>query len=54
MNPTKEQILEPIQNALYATGRFIPEECTELASGILRYIEDAGYSVIKTRKEEQK
>ena len=52
MNPSKEEILEPIQNALYATGRFIPEECTELALGILQYIEDAGYSVIKTKNVE--
>lgn len=54
MKSTKEQILEPIQDALYATGKFIPEECTELAFGIIQYIEDAGYSVIKTKKEEQK
>ncbi len=31
----------PIQDALYATGRFTTDECDTLAEGILRYIKDA-------------
>ena len=54
MNPSKEEILEPIQDALYATGIFTPLVCVGLAESILQYIENAGYSVIKTKQEKQK
>ena len=36
-----EAASEPIQDALYATGRFTTDECDTLAEGILRYIKDA-------------
>ena len=36
-----ETAAEPIQDALYATGRFTTDECDTLADGILRYIKDA-------------
>ena len=39
--PSKEEILsEPIENALYATGRFTTDQCTELANGIIMYLDD--------------
>jgi len=34
------ELREPIENALYATGRFLAEECSELTDGILMYIGD--------------
>lgn len=36
-----EAAVEPIQDALYATGRFTTDECNVLSEGILRYIKDA-------------
>ena len=42
-----ETASEPIQNALYATGRFTTEQCDELADGILQYITDAGLFIGK-------
>ncbi|MCP4052873.1 MAG: hypothetical protein GY739_07380 [Mesoflavibacter sp.] len=39
--PSKEEILfEPISNALYATNRFTTDQCTDLANGIIQYIDD--------------
>jgi hypothetical protein len=31
---------EPIEDALYSTGKFTTDECTELAKGIIQYIID--------------
>lgn len=45
--PSEEEIREPIQNALYATGSFFTDECTELAIGILEYLHDAGFNVVR-------
>jgi len=45
--PSHEEIKEPIQNALYATDRFHTEEATELAEGIIQYITDAGYKIVR-------
>ena len=42
-----ETASEPIQNALYATGRFTTEQCDDLADGILQYIKDAGLFIGK-------
>lgn len=44
---SEKEIREPIQNALYATGNFLTDECTELATGILEYLQDAGYKVVR-------
>ena len=41
-----ESILEPIQNALYAAG-FSTDSCTTLANGILLYLKDYGYAVVR-------
>ncbi len=43
----KETILEPIQNALYATGMMGTEVCTDVANGILAYLYDAGLEVCR-------
>ncbi len=43
--PDMETVLEPIQNALYATGMMSTEVCTDVAKGILVYMEDAGFEV---------
>ena len=45
--PSEEDIREPIQNALYATRHFLTDECTELADGILDYLNDAGFKVVR-------
>ena len=42
-----EDIKEPIQNALFATNSFTVDECTKLSDGILMYLKDAGYKVVK-------
>ena len=45
-----EEIREPIENALYSTNRFHLEQATDLAEGILEYIKDAGYSIVRTER----
>jgi hypothetical protein len=45
--PSDEDIREPIQNALYATRHFLTDQCTELADGILDYLNDAGFKVVR-------
>ena len=45
--PSDEEIREPIQNALYSTDRLTTDQCTELADGILTYLNEAGYKVIR-------
>jgi hypothetical protein len=42
-----ESILEPIQNALYATRRLSQDNCIDLSVGILEYIRDAGFKVVR-------
>jgi hypothetical protein len=36
----KEDLQTPIEDGLYATGRFTPDECSVLAEGLLIYIND--------------
>lgn len=45
--PDEEEIRTPIQDALYATRHFLTDECTELADGILLYLKDAGFKVVR-------
>jgi len=45
--PSEEDIREPIQSALYATRRFLTDECTELADGILTYLNDYGFKIVR-------
>jgi hypothetical protein len=42
-----KSILEPIQNALYATIRLSQDNCIDLSVGILEYIRDAGFKVVR-------
>ena len=44
---SEEDIREPIQSALYATRHFLTDECTELADGILTYLNDYGFKVVR-------
>jgi hypothetical protein len=44
-----EEILEPIENALFATNRFSTDVCTTLAEGILTYLRDADFVITKTK-----
>ena len=44
----EEEKREPIENALYATGKFTTSQATELAQGILQYIKEAGYTIVRT------
>ena len=41
-----ETTVTPIQDALYATGRFSTDDCSNLADGILQYIKDAKMSIV--------
>ena len=43
-----EEMREPIENALYATKRFSTTQATDLAEGILQYIKDAGFTIVRT------
>jgi len=44
--PSDEEVRTPIQDALYATGKFTTDDCDTLSDGILQYIKDAGMKVI--------
>jgi len=46
-----EEILEPIQDALYATGKLLTDECTDISVSILMYLKDAGYSIVKQKNQ---
>jgi hypothetical protein len=41
-----ETVLEPMQNALYATNRFTTDQCSTLAEGILMYLKDAKMKIV--------
>lgn len=45
-----EEMREPIENALYATRRFLTTQATDLAEGIIQYIKDAGYIIVRTER----
>lgn len=45
--PSDEEIREPIQNAIYATGSYTTDQCTEFADGILTYLNEAGFKVVR-------
>lgn len=45
-----EEMREPIENALYATKRFLTTQATDLAEGIIQYIKDAGYIIVRTER----
>jgi hypothetical protein len=36
---------EAVENALYATGRFTTDQCTNLSEGIVLYIKDSGLKI---------
>lgn len=44
---SEEEIREPIQNALYATGTFTTDQCSNITDGILLYLKEAGFKVVK-------
>lgn len=44
--PSTEEIRTPIQDALYATGKFTTDDCDLLSDGILQYLNDAGLKVV--------
>jgi len=43
----EEEKREPIENALYATVQMTIDQSTDLAEGILTYIKDHGYDIVK-------
>lgn len=45
---SNEEMREPIEDALYATQRFLTTQATDLAEGILEYIKDAGFTIVRT------
>ena len=45
------EIQEPLEDALYATGKFTTEQCTELAEGIIQYINE--YNQDENDKKQQ-
>jgi len=42
-----DEVKQPFQDALYATGRFSTEQCEQLTDGLLQYIDDAGLAVVR-------
>jgi len=46
---TDEEIREPIENALYATKHFLPSQATDLANGIIQYIKEAGFKIVRDK-----
>lgn len=42
-----EDVSEPIQNALYATNAFTTDQCSNITDGILLYLKDAGFEIVK-------
>ena len=44
--PLECEIRTPIEDALYATGKFTTVECTYLAEGILQYLAEAKMKVV--------
>lgn len=42
-----EDVSEPIQNALYATNAFTTDQCSNITDGILLYLKDAGFDIVK-------
>jgi len=49
-----EEMAEPVQDALYATGRFTIDECNVLTEGILMYIKERGIINLKSRENDSK
>jgi hypothetical protein len=47
---SQEEMREPIENALYATNRLLTTQATDLAEGIIQYIKDAGYTIVRTER----
>ena len=47
-NAPDNLVLSSIADALYATGGFTPEQCDELAEGILIYIKDNNLTIANT------
>lgn len=47
----EEEMREPIENALYATKRFLTTQATELADGIINYLKDAGFTIIRNDRQ---
>jgi len=47
----EDEKLTPVEDALYATGKFTPEQCTKIAKGILLYLDDANIMLMKQCKE---
>ena len=45
-----QEMREPIENALYSTNRFLTTQATDLAEGIIQYIKDAGYTIVRTER----
>ena len=43
-----ERALEPIQDAIYATGRFTTADCDKIANGIIDYLRTAGMNIYKS------
>ena len=43
----QEEISTLIQDALHATGRISVEQCDQLTSGMLEYINQAGFRIVK-------
>ena len=45
---SNEDMREPIENALYATNRFLTTQATDLADWILEYLKDVGFTIVRT------
>jgi hypothetical protein len=48
-----EDIKEPIQNALYPTGNLTTKYCNVLAEGIILYLYENNFKIIKKKKKNE-
>ena len=51
MNNIRKDEREPIENALYATGIFLTDEASDLADGIMTYLKEAGFKIVKANEK---
>jgi len=44
----EEEAREPIQNALYATNQLTTHDCDVITNGIIQYLHESGFEIVKT------
>lgn len=44
-NSIEPDLQEVLENALYSTGNFMTDQCTDIAEGLIIYIKDHGFKI---------